>query len=84
MRRVQRAVRHRVAEEIRKARVAAGLSRKDLAARLGRRQAWVVASENATRRILVSDLAEIGEALKIDPVVLWRRALRPRRRRSAT
>jgi len=66
----------RIGAEIRKARQAAGLTQKELAAHLNKSRAWISAAEHGRRVIFVRDLPRLGEALGIDPLELASRALR--------
>jgi transcriptional regulator with XRE-family HTH domain len=67
-------VHDRIVAEIRSARLAAGLTQKELAARLKKSPSWVAAAEHGRRRIFVHDLASIAVALGIDPIELLSRA----------
>jgi transcriptional regulator with XRE-family HTH domain len=66
----------RVAAEIRRARQAAGLTQRELAARLKKTPSWIAAAENGRRLILVRDLPRIAAALGMDVLELLRRAMR--------
>jgi len=65
----------RVAAEIRNTRQAAGLTQREVAARLNRSPAWISAVEGGRRRIDLAELEEIAHALGMDPLELLRRAL---------
>jgi len=64
----------RIVAEIRSARQAAGLTQKELAARLNKSPSWVAAAERGRRRIFVHDLEQIAAAVGLDPLELLSRA----------
>lgn len=51
----------------------AGLTQRQLAARLKRPHSWVSKIEAGERRLDVLEFCEIAKALKVDPVELFRR-----------
>ena len=66
----------RIGAEIRNARVAAGLTQRELASRLNRHPSWISRVETARRSLLVHDLPQIAAALGVDEMDLLSRALR--------
>jgi transcriptional regulator with XRE-family HTH domain len=72
--------RQSVAAEIRKARLAAGLTQRELASRLKRSPAWIGAAEKGHRRIYLHDLPRIAQALGMDAIELVTRAMSAERR----
>jgi transcriptional regulator with XRE-family HTH domain len=69
----------RVAAAIRTARQAAGLTQRELAARLDKSPSWVAAMENGHRPLLIQDVPRIAEALGLDVLELLSRARRAAR-----
>lgn len=67
---------NRVAAEIRRARQAAGLTQRELAARLNKSAAWIAVVEGARRHIDLEELDGIAAALGTDPLELLKRAMR--------
>lgn len=55
-------------EMLRKARLAAGLTQRQVAARLGRPQSYVSKVESGERRCDVLEFRELCRALELDPV----------------
>ena len=55
---------------LRETRQKAGLTQAELAARLHRPQSWVAKIEGGERRLDVVELAEVSQALEIDPAKL--------------
>jgi transcriptional regulator with XRE-family HTH domain len=70
VKRAPQAVRKGVALEIRRVRIAAGLSQSELAGLVGRSSSWVSRVERAARRLKLDELGDIGVALGVDPVQL--------------
>jgi transcriptional regulator with XRE-family HTH domain len=66
---------NRLAAQIRSARLAAGLTQRALAERLGKSLSWVAAAEKGRRRIFINDLPRIADALGMELRELLRRAL---------
>jgi transcriptional regulator with XRE-family HTH domain len=64
-----------VAAEIRRTRHAAGLTQRELAARLNKGAAWIAAVEGGRRHIDLEELDQISQALGIDPLELLKRAM---------
>jgi transcriptional regulator with XRE-family HTH domain len=64
------AVRKGVAREIRRVRIAAGISQRELAGLLARSPSWVSRVERAARGLKLDELGDIGVALGVDPVQL--------------
>ena len=62
------AVRRAIAEELQVARVRAGLTRDELAARSGVSRASVFRIENAERDVKMEQLWALAEALNVEPV----------------
>jgi transcriptional regulator with XRE-family HTH domain len=65
----------RLGVQIRRARLAAGLTQKALAERLQKSPGWVAAVEKGRRRIYINELPRIADALGIDLRELLTRAL---------
>ena len=65
----------RLAAQIRKSRLAAGLTQRALAERLGKSSSWVAAAEKGRRRIFINELPRIADALGMDLLELLKRAL---------
>lgn len=59
-----------VVEALRKARLDAGLTQKQLADRVHKDQSWISLIEGSQRRVDVVEFIEIARALKADPTVL--------------
>jgi transcriptional regulator with XRE-family HTH domain len=68
----QRAIVAAIAE----AREAAGLSQRQLAAKLDEPSNWIQRIESLERRVDVAEFIAIAKAVNADPVELLRRALR--------
>lgn len=66
----------RVLAEIRIARRAAGLTQRELAARLNRSVSWIAGVETGRRNLWVGDLEKIANALGLDVFELLARARR--------
>ncbi len=75
MRPSQSRVQRRVGWEVRRARVAAGMTQRELASSLGRSQSWVAGVERGTRGLLAAELVEVASVLGADAVELLARAL---------
>jgi transcriptional regulator with XRE-family HTH domain len=54
-------------------RVSAGLTQRQLAARIGKSQSWVFKSESASRRIDIAEFLEWCRGCEIEPVVAFKR-----------
>lgn len=65
----------RLAAQIRSARLAAGLTQRTLAERLGKSSSWVAATEKGQRKIFINELSQIADALGVDLLELLKRAL---------
>jgi transcriptional regulator with XRE-family HTH domain len=65
-----------IVASIRDARIAAGLSQRKLAARLGEAINYVQRIESGERQLQVVEFIAIAKALKADPIDLLRSALR--------
>jgi ribosome-binding protein aMBF1 (putative translation factor) len=72
--RAQQRARRAIGGEIRKARHAAGLTQRQLAARLRRSTSYVSRVELGARSITVAEFIRIARALRVDPVELLCRA----------
>lgn len=59
-------VRRAIARELRAARLAARLTTRELARRVGRTQAQIVAIERARRRVSIEELILIARATRVD------------------
>ena len=70
-----------VGREIRRARIAAGLTPRELGLRVERSQSWVAGVERGAQRLLAAELIEIAGALGADPAELLAKALRLSRSR---
>jgi transcriptional regulator with XRE-family HTH domain len=64
---------------IRQARRACGMSQHELARRMRLKQPAISRIENGLRRVSVLELIALAEALRIDPVALFRRVLSDRK-----
>jgi transcriptional regulator with XRE-family HTH domain len=60
-----------VVDAVRSARVEAGLTQAELAARIGRDQSHISLIEGSQRRLDVVEFHEIAKALRRDPVELF-------------
>lgn len=76
MRHLRSARHRRLIEEIVRAREAAGLSQRALAAHLKRSPSYVSKFEAGERRLDVLEFAEVCEAISVDAPDLLRRVLR--------
>jgi transcriptional regulator with XRE-family HTH domain len=61
---------------IKSAREAAGLSQRQLAGKLGEPPNWIQRVESLERRLDVAEFIAIAKAVNVDPVELFRTALR--------
>ena len=57
-------------------REGAGLTQRQLAARIGKSQSWVFKSESASRRIDIAEFLEWCQGCGLDPVEAFRRLIR--------
>jgi transcriptional regulator with XRE-family HTH domain len=72
-----RSAQHRVTIlAIVEARQAAGLTQRELAAKLGRSNSFVWKIEAGERRVDILEFIEIARCLGVDPVGLFKRALK--------
>lgn len=69
------AIHDRLADALRKAREDAGISQRDLAARLGTNQTAVSFVENGTQGVRVAEMVDWCRALGIDPVETFRKVV---------
>lgn len=76
MKPIPSAKRRALATALAQAREAAGLTQRQLAARLKRPATFIWKIEAGTRRLDVLEFVEIARALGVDPPELLRRALR--------
>ena len=65
----------RIIAEIRSARRKAGLSQRELAARLKKSPSWIAHVETGRRSLMVHDLQDIADALGMDALELLARAM---------
>jgi transcriptional regulator with XRE-family HTH domain len=65
----------RLGAQIRNARLAAGLTQRALAMRLGKSPGWVAAAEKGRRRIFINEISRIADALGMDLRELLNRSL---------
>lgn len=68
-----------VAAVIARARDKAGLTQRELAARLGRAHSIIGMIESNQRQVAVPELIAIAEAMNADPADLFKQVLRERR-----
>ncbi len=59
-----------VVEELRKARLEAGMTQRQLADRLHRDQSWISLIEGSQRRVDVVEFVEIARAVGVEPAAL--------------
>jgi transcriptional regulator with XRE-family HTH domain len=76
MRHLRSARHRRLIEEIVRAREAAGLSQRALAARLKRSPSYISKFEAAERRLEICEFVDVCEALGVDAPDLLRRVVR--------
>jgi transcriptional regulator with XRE-family HTH domain len=69
------AIRRAVAREVRAARIAAGLTQRELAARVKCSPSEIAEIERSRGRVEVDDLVRIAEALRIHPMQLLAKIL---------
>ncbi len=65
----------RIIAEIRTARRKAGLTQRELAARLKKSPSWIARVETGERSLMVHDLQDIADALGVDALELLARAM---------
>ncbi len=54
-------------------RAGAGLTQRELAARIGKSQSWVFKSESASRRVDIAEFAEWAVGCEVEPVEAFKR-----------
>jgi len=65
----------RIVAEIRNARRKAGLTQRELAARLKKSESWIARVETGQRSLMVHELQDIADALGVDALELLARAM---------
>jgi transcriptional regulator with XRE-family HTH domain len=59
-------------------RVDAGMTQRELAAKIGKSQSWVFKSESASRRIDIAEFLEWCQGCGLEPVEAFQRLIRSR------
>jgi transcriptional regulator with XRE-family HTH domain len=65
----------RAIQELREARISAGITQEQVAARLRRPQSFVAKVERGERRIDVAEFIDLARAVDAEPLKLFRRLL---------